>query len=38
LIKNEDFELMGEKMNQILKDEKKYQEIANSSLEYIKNF
>ena len=38
LIKNENFEAMAEKMNQILKDEKKYQEIANSSLEYIKNF
>jgi hypothetical protein len=29
---------MASKMSEILKDEKKYQEIANASLEYIKNF
>ena len=29
---------MASKMSEILKDEKKYQEIAESSLKYIKNF
>lgn len=38
LIKDWDFEAMAQKMSEILSDEKKYQEIANSSLEYIKNF